>query len=293
MSHAPDGCNVVQLAVGRAATKKVALQALLHALLQRVRQRCSPNVSSMTNNIIRQLQAEFAATATTASTRRALRRMSTSTEVLTGHDDALTLLHQLRHADPVETAALLNALLHHVPTEPLALRILIEAFTPCVAKRLATCRTPETELDDLASELLAALIKGIHRIAAEPPSPFPATLIRRCIDRAVTTHHTQHHDVPEPIETIEDHTPGTILVTTPEGDGLRPTRADRFIATLVSAVQHGTVTPEDAGFVARRIVNGEPAHIEAGRRFYSERALQKRLHRTVALLAHHHENLAA
>ena len=65
------------------------------------------------------------------------------------------------------------------------------------------------------------------------------------------------------------------------------------MATLVDAVQAGAVTVEDASFVARSIVNGEPARIEAARRCYTERALQKRLQRTVTVLARHHQTLAA
>lgn len=244
-------------------------------------------------NIFTLLKSDWHTTATNPASTRTLYRWSVETPVLVGHTDLTALLAVLRRATSSEATGPLNALLHHATTDPLARRVLLEAFTPCLANRVARRRLSGDDLADYATEILTGLLRGIDRAATSGPHGFPATMIRRSIDQADRDWNVRHNRLPELLPIIDDATPGNVLLAPLEGDGLRPTRADRLMATLVAAVQAGVVTVEDASFVARSIVNGEPARIEAARRCYTERALQKRLQRTVTVLARHHQTLAA
>ena len=244
-------------------------------------------------NIFQQLRNDFQTTATNNTARTALRRAATITPALAGHNDFAELVCHLKRADTTASTTILNALLHHAPTVPLARRTLLEAFMPVIANKVTRRHSSEPDMDDYISEMLGALIKTIDRTATTAPHEYPATMVRRGVDRADAEWIARRTKQPDLLPLIDDTVIGKLLITEPDGNALHPTRADQFMATLIEAVQSGVVTTEDATFVARTIIYSEPARIEAARRCYTERALQKRLHRTVKVIAHHYEATAA
>ncbi len=274
-----------------AATKNVWLQCVLQPVLQCGLQRCSRNVELV--NIFQQLHSDFQTTATNRTARRTLHELATTTAALAGHTDFAAVVSHLKRAEPATSTAMLNALLQHSPTVPLARRTVMEAFVPVVANRVARRQSSEPDMDDYIAEMLAALLVAIDRTAATAPHAYPATMIRRGIDRADHEWVQRRTKQPDLLPLIDDTINGRLLITEPDGNALRPTRADKLIGALIEAVHDGAVTTEDASFVARSIINGEPARIEAARRHYTERTLQKRLHRTVTVLARHYETTAA
>jgi hypothetical protein len=262
----------------------------LQPVLQGVLQRCSRNVEPV--NIFQQLDSDFQSTATNRTSRTTLQRLANITPALAGYNDFASVVVHLKR-DTSTGTAILNALLQHSPTVPLARRTILEAFIPVIVNREARRRSSEPDMDDYIAEMLAALLVAIDRTAATAPHTYPATMIRRGIDRADHEWVQRRTKQPDLLPLIDDAIDGRLLITEPDGNALRPTRADQLICALIEAVHDGAVSTEDASFVARTIINGEPARIEAARRHYTERTLQKRLHRTVTVLAHHYETTAA
>ena len=243
-------------------------------------------------NLFMQLQSEWSTLSTSPTARRTLRHWAIDTPALDCYTDLNHILTTLRRSNPTESTPILNALLHHCPTSMLARRTLVEAFIPTLVSTLRMRKPNANDAEDYLDELFARLLQEVDRTALTAPHQYPGTLINRGIlyaDRMWVRH--QHH-IDEPMFIVDDNTPGDVMLNQPE-DSLRPTRADRLLATLITAVKDGTISNEDAGFVARTIVNGQPASIEARRRNYSNRAMQQRLHRTIDVIARHHNRNAA
>ncbi len=188
---------------------------------------------------------------------------------------------------------MLNELLRSASTEPLARRTLLEVFIPAVSLRLKQLHARLEDHDEICSELLAGLLDAIDRTAESGPCEFPATLLRRGIDTAARRWQYGSARIPIVIEAVTDEHADRLWITQPQGDPARPTLADRLVATIVVAVNDGALSVDDASFVTRVIVNGEPIRMEAARRHYSTRKLQKHFQRTVAEITRHHDRHVA
>ncbi len=243
-------------------------------------------------NIFMQLQTEWSTLSTSPTARRTLRHWAIDTPALADFTDLSHIVTTLRRSNTTTSTPILNALLQHCPTSTLARRTLVEAFIPTLIATMRARKPNANDAEDYLDELFARLLQEIDRTALTAPHEYPATLINRGILYADRMWERHQRHVDEPVFLVDENTPGQLMLNMPE-DSLRPTRADRLLATLITAVKDGTISNEDAGFVARTICNGQPASIEARRRNYSNRAMQQRLHRTIDVIARHHDRNAA
>ena len=241
-------------------------------------------------NLLIAIRTEFQITANSREARRALARIAATHPPLANYESLAEVVSALHTGDLRTQVELLNSLISHAKTEPLARLTIVEAFARLIGRyRVAG----PVDLDDYRSELVAALLTEIDRLAGLPAHPYPATMLARAVDRAARKWRRLASQAPEPLEAISDDIDGEILIAELDGNPLQPTRLGRFLETLTSAVRAGELSTEDGSFVARRVLNGEPTLVEAKRRYMSERCAQRHLTKAIETLARHYIENAA
>jgi hypothetical protein len=105
-------------------------------------QRCSRNVEPV--NIFQQLHSDFQSTAANRTSRTTLQRLATTTPALVGYNDFASVVVHLKRDTSTDTA-ILNALLQHAPTVPIARRTTLKAFIPVIVNREARRSTNKSQ----------------------------------------------------------------------------------------------------------------------------------------------------
>jgi hypothetical protein len=235
-------------------------------------------------NLIEQLQSEFRTLTTSREARRAVDRLAANHPCLNAMRTSADIAQSLKQRDSVKQTAILNSLIAASPDEPLAARIILEAFLPTVMHCCTRVRLNNDNRDDFASEMITAVYEAVRTLATQPADPYPATKICRFVDNATKRWQRNEPKAPEPIGDINDLTEGEILSSAASSDDTTR-NTDRVLVALVEAIHHGLVTKADGNFVARALLNGDNTQTEAERTYYDRRTIQKRLQRTVTVLA--------
>lgn len=235
-------------------------------------------------NLIERLQSEFRTLTTSREARRAVDRLAANHPCLNGMRTSADIAHGLKQRDAAKQTDILNALIAASPIEPIAARIILEAFLPTVMHCCTRVRLNNDNRDDFASEMIAAVYEAVRTLATRPADPYPATKICRFVDNATKRWQRTEPKAPEPIGDINDLTAGEILCGAAFNDETTR-KTDRVLVALVDAIHNGLVTQADGNFVARALLNGDNTQTEAERTFFDRRTIQKRLQRTVTVLA--------
>ena len=242
-------------------------------------------------NLLTAIRSEFQTTANSPEARRTLARIAASTPVLADYDNLADVVRAMHTAELTDQVHILNALIAHAPTEPVVRLTIVEAFARLVARYRRV--TDPNDIDDYRSDLVAAVLTEVDRLAAQGPHPYPATMIARAVDRADKKWRRQADAAPLPVEDINDEINGQILIADVDADPFSPTRVDLFLDTVVAAVRAGELSQRDGVFIARRFLNGETISAEARRRFVCERVVRRQLETAIDTLARYHQANAA
>lgn len=196
-----------------AATRNLVVQRCLQPVLQR----CSRSVRGM--NLLIAIRTEFQMTANSHEARRALAGIAAAHPPLARYESLAEVLSALHTGDLPTQVELLNSLISHARTEPLARLTIVEAFARLIGRYRVV---GPVDLDDYRSELVAALLTEIDRLAGLPAHPYPATMLARAVDRAARKWRRLASQAPEPLEAISDDIDGEILIAELDGDPLQP-----------------------------------------------------------------------
>lgn len=238
-------------------------------------------------NLIQALIHDFNLDNDSTRTRRSARRLATTHPLLANVTRPSEAVEVLQNTSPHDRSELLNALIAASPVEPLAARVILHAYLPLVRHPNRTIRFFDaTERDDLTADLVEAVYTTIATLAAEPPTPYPGTLIYRAIDKTARRWQREHQLRPDPFDHITDQTNGTILFTDMTVSE-RTRDLDFLLDVIVDATTVGLITPADATFTVRTIFDNATTKTEASRRYVGLRAMQKIHKRTTDTIVEH------